>query len=249
MSKTPEDFLHHGPDTAPADEHGYHPPHLGHHWKDSQQQFEAGKLGMWLFLATELLLFGGLFVAYAVYRGNNPELFQYCAQFLSTPMGAVNTVVLLVSSMTIAFAVRCAQLNQRRGLIAMLILTLLGGFIFMGIKYIEYSDKFQKNLVWGLAFYDAPAAAAVDDVDHVVITAPPAPVHAGDPSVGRALWMQTCFACHGAQGEGVRGQALALRESGFVSSQNDEQLLAFIKRGRMPFDAARSISWSICVKS
>jgi cytochrome c oxidase subunit III len=146
-------------------------PYLAHHYDTPEQQYDAAKFGMWLFIATELLLFGGLFVAYAVYRGNNPELFQYGAQFLSTKMGAINTVVLILSSLTIAVAVRAAQLDQRRMLVTMLALTVLGGGIFMVIKYFEYAEKFEKNLIWGVALYEglekdsdeAPAGALVVD--------------------------------------------------------------------------------------
>lgn len=159
MSKKPEDFLAHGADTAPADEHGYHPPHLGHHWQDSQQQFEAGKLGMWLFLATEVLLFGGLFVGYSVWRGNHPELFEYGSRYLNTTMGAVNTAVLILSSLTMAMAVTYAQMNRQRALVVCLILTFLGACGFMGIKYVEYTDKFKEGIYPGAAFYDPPDIA------------------------------------------------------------------------------------------
>ena len=96
---------------AAADTHD-HPEYLAHHWDTPQQQFEAGKLGMWLFLATEVLLFGGLFCAYAVFRHNYPEIFAYGSQFLDTRWGAINTVVLIVSSLTMATAVSAAQLDK-----------------------------------------------------------------------------------------------------------------------------------------
>ena len=160
MSKQPEDFLAHGADTAPADEHGYHPPHLGHHWSDSQQQFEAGKLGMWLFLATEILLFGGLFVGYTVLRGNHPELFEYGSQYLDTTMGAINTAVLILSSLTMALAVTYAQMNKQRALVICLILTFFGACGFMVIKYFEYTHKFHEGIYPGAAFYNGPADRA-----------------------------------------------------------------------------------------
>jgi cytochrome c oxidase subunit III len=133
-----------------------HPPHLAHHWETPQQQFEAGKLGMWLFLATEVLFFGGLFVAYAVWRGNNPDLFQYGHIYLGTKWGAINTVVLILSSLTMAMAVTYAQTNRRNALVTCLALTFLGGLIFMGIKYVEYSEKYWEGIVPGAAFYDPP---------------------------------------------------------------------------------------------
>ena len=73
-----------------------HPEHLAHHFDSLQQQFEAAKLGMWLFLATEVLLFGGLFCAYAVFRGNHPEMFEYGSRYLDVTMGATNTIILIL---------------------------------------------------------------------------------------------------------------------------------------------------------
>ena len=105
--------------------------HLAHHFETPVQQFEAAKLGMWLFLATEVLLFGGLFCLYAVFRHTRPEIFGYGSRFLDTQWGAINTVVLILSSMTMAWAVRCAQLNQRKRLVTLLALTILGGATFM----------------------------------------------------------------------------------------------------------------------
>ncbi len=135
------------------DDHHDHPEHLAHHWDNLEQQFEANKLGMWLFLATEFLLFGGLFVGYAVFRNNQPELFQWGSQFLDTFWGAVNTVVLIASSFTMAMAVWAAQKGLRNLLIWMLALTFLGGMGFMVIKYFEYTSKFQKNIFPGAAYY------------------------------------------------------------------------------------------------
>ena len=96
---------------------GEHPPFLAHHFETPQQQFDTGKLGMWIFLVTEVLFFSGLFCAYAVYRANHPEIFIYADRYLDRTLGGINTVVLILSSFTMAWAVRCAQLNQRRGLV------------------------------------------------------------------------------------------------------------------------------------
>ncbi|MFQ5653383.1 MAG: cytochrome c oxidase subunit 3 family protein [Planctomycetota bacterium] len=131
---------------------GQHPAHLQHHFDTSLQQFEAGKLGMWLFLATEVLLFGGLFCAYSIYRGNHPEIFHYGHQFLDKILGATNTVILLASSLTMALAVRCAQIDRKGRLQLFLALTFLGGFGFMVIKYVEYSHKFHEGLFPGIGF-------------------------------------------------------------------------------------------------
>jgi cytochrome c oxidase subunit III len=124
-------------------------PHLKHHFESAEQQFEAGKLGIWLFLATEILLFGGLFCAYAIYRANHHEVFVYAHQYLDKVLGATNTVILLCSSLTMAWAVRASQLGQRRLLIALLSMTLLGGAGFMGIKYVEYKAKWEHGLLPG----------------------------------------------------------------------------------------------------
>ena len=129
-----------------------HPAHLQHHFDTPLQQFDSAKLGMWLFLATEILLFGGLFVAYAIYRANHPEIFSWAHHLLDTKLGAINTVVLLTSSLTMAWGVRAAQLGQRKLLILLLCLTLLGGFGFLGIKYVEYSSKYKHGLLWGKAY-------------------------------------------------------------------------------------------------
>ena len=129
-----------------------HPAHLQHHFDTPLQQYDSAKLGMWLFLATEILLFGGLFVAYAIYRANHPEIFSWAHHLLDTKLGAINTVVLLTSSLTMAWGVRAAQLGQRKLLILLLCLTLLGGFGFLGIKYMEYSSKYKHGLLWGQAF-------------------------------------------------------------------------------------------------
>lgn len=131
-------------------DHGHdHPPHLAHHFDTPEQQFDSAKLGMWVFLATEILMFGGLFCAYAVYRYNHPEVFRYSEHHLNTALGATNTVVLLASSLTMALAVRAAQLGQQTLLKLMLAFTLLGGVGFMAIKTVEYSEKFSHGLFPG----------------------------------------------------------------------------------------------------
>ena len=127
-------------------------PHLAHHFHSPRQQFDAGKLGIWLFLLTELLFFSGLFCAYAVYRAAHPEIFNYAHYFLDTRLGALNTCVLLVSSLTAALAVRFAQLGQRRFLAISIAITIACAFTFLGIKYVEYSHKFEDGLLPGIYF-------------------------------------------------------------------------------------------------
>ena len=142
----------HATETAVSGEHdhGTHPPFLAHHFDTPQQQFESGKLGMWVFLATEILMFGGLFCAYSVYRANHPEVFLYAHHYLDTTWGAINTVVLLVSSFTMAWGVRAAQLGQKSLLVLLLALTIAGGGGFMVIKFIEYKAKFEHDLFPGV---------------------------------------------------------------------------------------------------
>ncbi len=140
--------------------HDEHPPWLAHHFDTPQQQAASAKLGMWAFLLTEILFFSGLFCVYAVFRRNHPEIFFDGHHFLNTTLGATNTAVLLLSSFTMAWGVRCAQLGQRRGLIACLAITLCCAAVFLGIKYTEYKAKWDHHLVPGqariAAFFGAP---------------------------------------------------------------------------------------------
>lgn len=134
-----------------AHDHEHHPFHA-HHFDTGEQQFQAGKLGMWLFLATEVLFFSGMFCAYTVYRAAHPEVFETAAQFLNPWLGAANTLVLLASSLSVAWAVRCAQLNNQKGLLCNLIFTLVCAGVFMGVKSVEYAIKFKEGLYWRGAF-------------------------------------------------------------------------------------------------
>jgi cytochrome c oxidase subunit III len=127
-------------------------PHLAHHFDTPQQQFDAGKLGIWLFLLTEVLFFAGLFCAYTVYRSMHPEVFVYAHYFLDTKLGAVNTCVLLISSLTAAWAVRNAQLAEKKMLMINIVITIACAFTFMGVKYVEYSHKYHDGLLPGKHF-------------------------------------------------------------------------------------------------
>jgi cytochrome c oxidase subunit 3 len=143
-------------------EHPHH-PRLQHHFDDMAQQAEASTLGMWVFLVTEIMFFGGLFTAYLVYRSNSPEGFQEASHHLNVTWGAVNTIVLIVSSLTMALGVRAAQTDQSaRTQAAWIALTMLFGTAFLGVKAIEYTDKFTHHLVPGPHFRwegQHPAAA------------------------------------------------------------------------------------------
>ena len=126
-----------------------HPAHLAHHFSDSEQQRESAKLGMWIFLLTEILLFGGLFVAYAVYRAWNPDIFHNGHLFLDLTLGTINTVVLITSSLTIALAIRFMQVGRRKLAIANLSATLVLAGAFLVIKYFEYAHKIHEGQLPG----------------------------------------------------------------------------------------------------
>ena len=128
--------------------------HLAHHFEDVEQQKDAATLGMWLFLATEILFFGGLFLAYSVYKYRFFPAFIEGSRELDVMLGATNTVILLTSSLTMALAVRNAQLGARRGLIVCLALTLLLGLAFMGVKAVEWHAKWEHHLIPGPNFAD-----------------------------------------------------------------------------------------------
>ncbi len=146
------------PDSEAHHEHGHdhdHPAWLAHHFDTPEQQYDSGKLGIWLFLTTEILFFSGMFCAYAMFRMLRPEIFQGSSQFLNTKLGAINTGVLLFSSLTMAWAVRCSQTGEHKKLVAMLASTLSCAMIFLGVKAIEYSHKWGMGLLFpGAYFYD-----------------------------------------------------------------------------------------------
>ena len=182
--------------TSHDDAHGHgdnHNPHLAHHFDTPEQQMASGKLGMWVFLATEILMFGGLFCAYSVYRHNHPEVFEYAHQWLNKTLGAVNTVVLITSSLTMAWGVRLAQLGKQKGLIICLVLTILGGYGFMAIKSIEYKTKWEHNLGFGPANMYRPTT-----------TTPPIP-GGGTPTAGRPEHAEAGGAKPGAEGAKPEG--------------------------------------------
>lgn len=139
-------------------------PFQAHHFDDPEQQFDSGKLGMWLFLVTEVLFFSGMFCAYALYRNRNPEVWEFSSQFLNASLGAFNTVVLLFSSLTMAWGVRCAQLRQRTGLVVCLALTLGCASIFLGVKAVEYTHKWDLGLLPAGAYETQSLAAAAHQI-------------------------------------------------------------------------------------
>jgi cytochrome c oxidase subunit 3 len=135
---------------------------LAHHFDDLEQQYEASSLGMWVFLLTEIMFFGGLFAGYAVYRTAYPSAFAEGSQHLDLVLGSINTAVLISSSLTMALAVRAAQVGQRKVLVGFLVLTMLLGVGFLGIKGVEYVHKFAEHLFPGTRFaYEGANAGQV----------------------------------------------------------------------------------------
>lgn len=132
--------------------HAEHHPHLQHHFDDLGQQHEASTLGMWFFIAQEILFFGGLLTAYIVYRLRFFEAFIAASEFQSLWLGGTNTVVLIVSSLTMALAVRAAQTGHRKKIIVYMFATLILGLAFLGIKAIEYYDHWDHHLVPGTSY-------------------------------------------------------------------------------------------------
>lgn len=125
---------------------------LAHHFETLPQQREANTLGMWLFLATEVLFFGALFAVYMVYRTAFAETFIEASSHLDDVRGTINTVVLLTSSLTMALAVHAAEGRDRRRMVMMMSATAVLGLIFLGIKATEYYTEYQEQLVPGLVF-------------------------------------------------------------------------------------------------
>ena len=119
------------------------------HYRDVEHQFSSAKQGIWLFMVTEILMFGGLFVGYALYHMRYPEMFAEGARFLDWKLGFVNTLVLIFSSFTMVLGVYYAQMNQTKKSVIALIITVVCGAIFMVIKYFEYTHKFHMGIFPG----------------------------------------------------------------------------------------------------
>jgi cytochrome c oxidase subunit 3 len=119
--------------------------HVAHHFPDLPTQAHAARLGMWLFLATEILLFAGLFTAYALYRMLYPSAFHGASLLIETSMGALNTAVLITSSLTVALAYHFSRQSKGKLAAALLGITLLLGLVFLMVKYVEYSHHFHEG--------------------------------------------------------------------------------------------------------
>jgi cytochrome c oxidase subunit III len=127
-------------------------PFVGQQFDDIEQQRDAAKLGMWIFLATEVLFFGGLFLGYTIYRFTYGHIFVEASRKLDVLIGGTNTAVLLISSLLMAFAVRAAKLDQRRALVRLLVGTALLGCVFMSLKAVEYHKDYVDHLVPRMGF-------------------------------------------------------------------------------------------------
>jgi cytochrome c oxidase subunit 3 len=136
---------------AVVSHHAAHPA-LAHQFDDLGQQKEAATLGMWVFLVTEVLFFGGLFAAYSIYRAWYPDAFAAASHHLDLTLGTINTVVLITSSLTMALSVHAAETDDRRKLMLFLTLTFVLGAVFLGIKGVEYYHKFEDHHVPGPSF-------------------------------------------------------------------------------------------------
>ncbi len=197
---------------------------LAPYFDTQSQQYESHKLGMWIFLVTEVLMFGGLFCAYAIYRAKHPEIFLFADTLLDKNLGALNTIILLFSSFTMAWAVRAAMLGQRQLLIGLLAITLLCAFGFLGVKSIEYTDKWKHGIYWGQNF-------DYEQVRHYVATKKDAGGHGhGDAGHGETP--------HGeaGHGEAAPGESGAVEQA--AAEVGEEAAAAAMARDEAPAGGA-----------
>ena len=151
-------------DAVPAGA-GKHARGLQHQFESIEQQKEASTLGMWVFLVTEILFFGGLFLAYTIYRWSNARAFAHASLHMDIALGTTNTAVLICSSLTMAMAVHSAAMGKKKLLTVFLVATMLLGGVFLGIKAIEYTDHIRHHLFPGPGFhYPVPADARAAEI-------------------------------------------------------------------------------------
>jgi len=160
------------------DDHHYHPPGLQHQFEDMKQQSESVSLGMWMFLVQEIMFFGGLFTVYLVFRYRFPMAFAAGSNHLNAFWGGLNTLVLIVSSLTMALTVYYAQRGNRNMQVLMIILTMFFGSVFLGVKAIEYTDKYHDGLI-PVAGWNRTARAEAKESS--LTTSTPAAGHAATP--------------------------------------------------------------------
>lgn len=130
-----------------SDKFVYHEPGLQHQFEDMGQQEESVSIGMWMFLVQEIMFFGGLFTAYLVFRSKYPMAFAAASNHLDAFWGGFNTLVLIVSSLTMALTVYYAQKGNRNMQVVMIVLTMIFGAAFLGVKAIEYTAKYNDALI------------------------------------------------------------------------------------------------------
>ena len=148
------------------------PMPLAHHFDTPGQQASSAKFGMWVFLATEILMFSGLFLAYFIIRMFYPEMVLSSHELLDKTLGGINTVVLLTSSYTMAMGVRCAQLGDKKGIVRNIALTIGFAGVFMVVKYFEYTGKFAHGIFPGKYFDYAEAAKYAESHGHELLGKP-----------------------------------------------------------------------------
>ena len=129
------------------------PSGLAHQFESLEQQNATVGIGMWAFLVQEVMFFGGLFAAYAIYRGIHTDAFVQGSSHLNVVLGTFNTAVLIGSSLTMALAVRCAQLGQARRIAAWIAATVGLALVFLGVKVVEYSAKYEDGLIPGVSWH------------------------------------------------------------------------------------------------
>ena len=205
-------------------------PELRHHFDDSAQQLESSTLGMWVFLLTEVMFFGGMFGAYTVYRNMYPEAFASTSHFMNVTIGAINTGVLIFSSFTMVLAVRSAQLGQKKALIAFLILTLILGCVFLSLKYVEYHEKWVDHHIPGPGFQYAGSALLPSGANLVLSLL-------RDDGHARHPYDRRRGLAHHADRDGC---AQSLQQQVVYASRDDRPVLA-LRRYRLDFPVPASL--------
>lgn len=144
---------------TPTQTQEIHPLALREQFDTVAQQKDASTLGMWIFLITEVMFFGGMFLAYSIYRSRWPDVFAVASSSMNVYLGATNTVVLLCSSFTMVMAVRAAALGKQKAIIGWICFTLLFGIAFLGVKAVEWTEKFELHHVPGMAHFHLDGVA------------------------------------------------------------------------------------------
>jgi len=190
----------HAPTTT---SHGASDPHhhgqpsgFAHQFEDIEQQLDSTTLGMWVFLAQEIMFFGGLFCGYTIYRSMMPDGFAAASNHLNVPLGLVNTIVLIASSLTMALAVRSAMMGNNPAIVRYLVGTLILGCTFLGVKVVEYTDKFTHHLVPGYNFQWPVASEAAGAQMFYVFYFTMTGMHALHMVIGAGLLLYFIYKAH-----------------------------------------------------